>query len=148
MYSKPSLLQAIFSYFSDSKGVITTDVTPPNPIVAGDQNGDRKKRVKNRDESLNQQLSSNKKKRNAFDVKIKQLKKNAQRSEGASDRNRLRAIELQKEAKELFDERARIKEEIGIRDRHKFEEDSLVTETDAGEEEDSMKIRWKFWTRR
>lgn len=144
-----SLVRAIFSYFSDSKGVITTTVTPPpNPIVAGDQNGgnpnvkiknvDRKKRVKNSNKSLDQQLSSNEKKRNALDVKIKQLKKDVQGSEGASDRNRLRAIELQEEAKELFDERARIKEEIGIRDGHKLEEDSLVTETDAGEEEDPM----------
>lgn len=38
----------------------------------------------------------------------------------------------------MFDERARIKEEIGIRDGYKLEEDSLVTETDAGEEEDLM----------
>lgn len=34
----------------------------------------------------------------------------------------------------MFDKRARIKEEIGIRDVHKLE-DSLVTESDAGEEE-------------
>lgn len=68
---QPSLLRAIFSYFSDSKRVIITTGIPPNPIVAGD----RKNRVKNSNKSLDQQLSSNEKKRNALDVKIKQLKK-------------------------------------------------------------------------
>lgn len=72
---QPSLLRAIFYYFSDSKRVIITTGIPPNPIVAGDQNGDRKNRVKNSNKSLDQQLSSNEKKRNALDVKIKQLKK-------------------------------------------------------------------------
>ena len=110
----PSVIQSLFSLWYTSPD-ITTTLSPvithgvdhtPNVQVKKSR---IKKKNTNNNKSLEDQMSANEKRRKALGVKIKQLQKDVNGPEGASDRNRLRTIELQAEAKELFSEKARLK---------------------------------------
>lgn len=74
------------------------------------KNGRQKHKVKSK--SATEQLNANDKKRKALKVKIRQLQKDVKSSEGDSDRNNRRTMELQAEANLLFSERVRLKKII------------------------------------
>lgn len=115
----PTIMDSLYSFWypsSETTTVVTTiDIAPDqgseqSPRKTVKNGGSRKQKVKSK--SVTEQLDANDKKRKALKVKIRQLQKDVKGSEGVSDRNNRRTIELQEEAKELFSERARLKKII------------------------------------
>lgn len=112
----PSILRSIFSTWYTGEYDTSTSVPyasvsknvekMPNKVI---KKGVRKNWAKNSNKSVEEQLLANESRRKALSVKIKQLQKDVKGSEGASERNRLRSIELQEEAQTLFSERKRLK---------------------------------------
>lgn len=131
----PSLIRSLFSIWYPREEHTTT--SRPT-VVRGDGAQPKVKKGSkqsvNKSKPLKEQMGSNERKRKALRVKVKQLQKDVNGAEGASDRNRLRKNELQDEAKKLITERTRLKEQIAEQNGETSQEKSPNPEAHDGDD--------------